>query len=84
MAKAFNLSLALDRAFKYEHRVINVTVHWGGFRFREASFAGRFKKGSAYVNCSQMLTVHRFDRHCLSFIYYSENLNLWKSNDLMT
>lgn len=29
MAKALNLSLAPDRTFEYEHRVINVTVSYG-------------------------------------------------------
>ncbi len=45
VAKALNLSLALDRTFEYERRIINVTVHWGGIMGRftgEGSFAGRF------------------------------------------
>ena len=29
MAKALNLSLALNRTFEYEQKVINVTVFWG-------------------------------------------------------
>ena len=45
VAKALNLSLALDRTFEYEHRIINVTSYRGGIkgRFRSVFSQVAFK-----------------------------------------
>lgn len=55
VAKALNLSLALDRTFEYEHGIINVMVHRGGVM-------GRFRKRSS-LHVLNLISAERGDSY---------------------
>lgn len=53
-AKALDLSLALDRAFEYEHGIINVTVHRGDI-MEEGLFTGGLLRKCIICTCNCIL-----------------------------